>query len=1030
MSDEDDDRTRSGSPQPPTEPGDDFSYDSAALVEANPSTKSVGADAEDTDGFVVAMPGVVSSKSQESSASPVQSAPLLNGRYRLVELLGSGGMGSVWRAVQQHPVQREVAIKLIKVGFNSPQALARFDLERQALALMNHPNIATIYDSGVSDEGNPWFAMELVRGVPITDYVESRRLKLSERLQLFQNLCLALHHAHQKGIIHRDLKPANILVTEQDGVPSAKVIDFGLAKSFRELDDLASIETGLGIVGTPQYMSPEQATFGCRDIDTRTDVYSLGLVLYEMLTGQHPFRTPGQKKDVQALLREIREIEPVRPSSRLQNSDSRANTSESRRLESSVVASQLRLELDWIVLKSLEKDRDRRYSTAYEFALDVQRFLSGEAVLAHPPSRSYRIRKLLARHRTVSISAALLLLSLTGGIIGTTWGLSQALAQTKIAEQQTTLAKLETVRKETALIESERQRGLAELAKEQAELARIATQKKADELERIAKFQATQLETIDAQAMGQKIRLLTSEQYREALNYIGLQGEAFEQKLLQFQAALAEVNFTNVAISTLEQDLLDRTLATIDRDLGDQPTVQASLLFHTGLIFERLGLFPRAIATHRKAVALREKHLGKIHRETILSQQALAYSLESNLELIESERLCREVCHVILEAFPEQDPHVVAAYSNLAGLLYALGQTEEAETWAAKSAAARGVTTDVRTDALQKAIYLNNQGKILSDQEKFVEAEVYIREALELAEEFDSPNSPRTNQMVGNLAAVLNGQGKRDEAASLYRRVWLAHRREYGDKHVMTLKQANILGVLHWQNNDFDAAIRVFEKVRADAEGVLAPDHPQRLESLLNLAINYREAKRYESAIHVLEEMFTLPLKGQMAVDCRNEWLEDLMLGREVEKFEGWMNDEIQRQRDANAAPLVLAGQLINAGIGFVRMEQWDKAEPLLRECAELRREHLPKAWNTYYAISALGEVRFRQGFLEEAEPLLLEGAEGIGTAKFPDGMVSSGEAKQRIQQAYERLIRYYETTSNHAALGIWREKLNGLVSP
>lgn len=1022
MSDEDDDRTRLSPQQQPTNSDDDSLDAPDATLEANPITKSAGSEAEDTDGFVVASPDLASKDSREARTSQIRSSQLLNGRYRLVELLGSGGMGSVWRAVQQHPVQREVAIKLIKVGFNSPQALARFDLERQALALMNHPNIATIYDSGVSEEGNPWFAMELVRGEPITNYVESRRLKLTERLRLFHNLCLALHHAHQKGILHRDLKPANILVTEQDGVPTAKVIDFGLAKSFGDLDDLVSIETGLGIVGTPQYMSPEQATLGCRDIDTRTDVYSLGLVLYEMLTGEHPFRTPGQKKDVQAILREIREVEPIRPSSRLQNSGSRPSAGESRRSDSSVIASQLRQELDWIVLKALEKDRDRRYSTAYEFGLDVQRFLSGDAVLAHPPSRRYRIGKFLNRHRTVSISAALLLLSLTGGIIGTTWGMRQALAQTKIAEQQTTLAKLETSRKELALIESERQRGLVEEA-------RIATQKKADELERIAKFQATQLETIDAQAMGQKIRLLTSEQYQETLKYIDLKGEAFDQKLRQFQVALAEVNFTNVAISTLEQDLLDRTLATIDRDLGDQPSVQASLLFHTGQIFERLGLFPRAIATHRKAVALRQEHLGRIHRDTILAQQALAYSLESNLELVESEKLCREVCNVILEAFPSQDPQVVAAYSNLAGVLYALGQAEEAELWAAKSTATRGVTTDARIDALQKAIDLNNQGKVLSDQDKFVEAEGYIREALELAEEFDGPNSPRTNMTVANLAAVLNGQGKRDEAAPLYRRAWLAFRREYGDKHALTLKQANMLGVVHWQNGEFEAAIRVFEKFRADAEGVLAPDHPQRLESLLNLAINYREAMRYDSAIHLLEEMFTLPLKGQMAVDCRNEWLEDLMLDRKVEKFESWMKEEIQRKRDANADPPILAGQLISAGMGFVRMEQWDKAEPLLRECVEIRREHLPGAWNTLYAISALGEVRFRQSFVEESGPLLLEGAEGIGTAKFPDAMVSSGEAKQRIRQAYERLIQYHKATSNQEAVQAWQQKLEALVA-
>ncbi len=986
-------------------------------------TKSVGGAPEGTEDFAILTPASESSDRRVRTERYESTSHLLADRYRLVEMLGSGGMGSVWSAVQHHPVQREVAIKLIKVGFNSPHALARFDLERQALALMNHPNIATIYDSGVTEEGNPWFAMELVRGVPITEYADLRRLSLTERLRLFHSLCLALHHAHQKGIIHRDLKPANILVSEQDGLGVPKVIDFGLAKAFRDLDEVATIETGFGIVGTPQYMSPEQATFGCRDIDTRTDVYSLGVVLYELLTGGHPFKNPGQKKDVHEVLREIREVEPMRPSLRLQNSDSRESISENRRLESAQLASQLRQELDWIVIKALEKDRDRRYATAYDFGLDIQRFLSGDAVLAHPPSRGYRLRKFLVRHRHASIFAAVLFLSLTGGIIGTTWGMREAYVQAQVADQQTQLAKNETNEKELALIESERQRGLAERATQNAEEARMATQKKADELERIAKFQATQLETIDTQAMGQKIRLLISEQYQDALRYLGLEGEQYDQQLRQFQSALAEVNFTNVAVSTLEQDLLDRALATIDHDLIDQPNVRASLLFHTGQIFERLGLFPRAVATHRQVVELRDKHLGNVHKDTIISKQALAYSLESNLDLVESEQLCREICDVILQAFPADDTHVVAAYSNLAGLLYALNQAEEAETWAAKSAAARGITTDARTDALQKAINLNNQGKVLSDQGKYVEAEVYVRDALELAEEFDGFHSPRTNMVVANLAAVLNGQGKRDEAAPLYRRAWMAFRREFGDKHVLTLKQANMLGVVHWQNGEFEEAIRVFEKVIADGEGVWKPDNPQRLESLLNLAINYREAKRFDSAIHVLEEMLTLRLPSSVAQDCRNEWLEDLMLGHKVEKFEAWSIAEIQQQRDANVTPPILAGQLVSAGIGFLRMEQWGKAEPLLRECVDLRREHFPGAWNTYYAISALGEVQFRLGAKADAEALLIEGAQGIESATFPDSMIASGEAKRRRNEAYRRLIEFYESTSNQDAAQKWRDK-------
>jgi len=987
-------------------------------------TREASSSPSVTEDFLLYTPAVEAGPARVPILGNHPPSKLLADRYRLVEILGSGGMGSVWRAVQHHPVQREVAIKLIKVGFNSPQALARFDLERQALALMNHPNIATIYDSGVTEDGNPWFAMELVSGVPITEYADSRRLSLSDRLRLFHSLCLALHHAHQKGIIHRDLKPANVLVTEQDGQGVPKVIDFGLAKTFLELDDVATIETGFGIVGTPQYMSPEQATYGCRDIDTRTDVYSLGVVLYELLTGGHPFKKQGQKKDIHEVLREIREVEPIRPSIRLQNSDSRESISENRRSDVSQLTSQLRQELDWIVIKSLEKDRDRRYPTAYDFGLDIQRFLNGDAVLAHPPSRRYRLRKFLVRHRHASLFVAVLILSLTGGIVGTTLGMRAAFFHAAIAEQQTRLAKSQTADKEIALIESERQRVLAERATERAEEAGRATQKKADELERIARFQASQLESIDAQIMGQKIRSLLLKQYRETLVFLGTDRSSLEQRVRDFEMAIAEVNFTNVAVSTLEQNLLDRTLATIDRDLLDQPNERATLLFFTGLVFERLGLFPRAVETLRKAWQLRHEHLGASHRDTVIAKLSLAYSLESNRQLLEAEQLCREVCNDILETFPPDDVHVIVAYSNLSGILYALNQPVEAETWATKSMAARGITADARSIALHTATNLNNQAKVLSDQGNFAEAEPLSRQALKLNEEFAGPDSERTNMAVANLATVLDGLGRREESAPLYRRAWLAFRRQFGDNHAMTLKQANALGVVHWQNGEFEQAILLFEKVRTDSEGVWPTDDPQRIRSLLNLAINYREAKRYDSAIQLLEEMFNLPLSSELAQDCRNEWLEDLMLGRKVAKFDAWTSAEIQRQRDRNVQPTALAGQLIAAGVGFVRMEQWEKAEPLLAECVQLRQQHLPGAWNTFYAVSTLGEVQFRLGALDAAETLLLQGGEGIATATFPESMIASGEAKRRQNEAFRRLIDYYESVPDPVAAEKWRARL------
>ena len=374
--------------------------------------------------FLASAASVVRPASAASVLSTEKPGDLI-GRYKLLEQIGEGGCGVVYMAEQEQPLRRRVALKVIKLGMDTKQVVARFDAERQALAMMDHPNIAKGLEAGATETGRPYFVMELVRGIKITDYCDQNNLTTQQRLELFSQVCRAIQHAHQKGIIHRDIKPSNILVTLHDGVPVPKVIDFGIAKATQgRLTDQTLFTAFQQFIGTPAYMSPEQAEMSGLDIDTRSDIYSLGVLLYELLTGKTPF--DGKEllaAGLDAMRRTIREQEPERPSTRLSTmlAGELTTTAAHRRMEPAKFLSSIRGDLDWIVIKCLEKDRMRRYETGNGLAADIQRHLENEAVLACPPSRVYRFQKLVGRNKLAFAASAGVAVALVIGLGVSTW---------------------------------------------------------------------------------------------------------------------------------------------------------------------------------------------------------------------------------------------------------------------------------------------------------------------------------------------------------------------------------------------------------------------------------------------------------------------------------------------------------------------------------------------------------------------------------------------------------------------------------
>jgi serine/threonine protein kinase len=703
------------------------------------------------------------------------------GRYKLLEPIGEGGFGVVFMAEQTSPVQRKVALKIIKAGMDTRQVIARFEAERQALALMDHPNIAKVFDGGVTETGRPYFVMELVKGVPITKYCDEHRNEPRQRLELFMQVCQAVQHAHQKGIIHRDIKPNNVLVSQYDGKPVPKVIDFGVAKATGQQLTERTMFTGFGdVIGTLEYMSPEQAEVNQLDVDTRSDIYSLGVLLYELLTGSTPLEHKRvMKAGLLEMLRVVREEEPPRPSMRLSTSEQLPSIAANRGLEPKKLSGLVHGELDWIVMKSLEKDRSRRYETANGLAMDLQRYLADEAVQACPPSAGYRLRKFVRRNKRPVLAASLVVLALVGGIIGTTFGLIRAEQQRVVVERQ----RNELAERNQALEAAhERERLLNERARQAIESLTSDTAIK--QLTREQELSQEQKDFLD------KMILYYAESIQE--------GAANEQERLRQARAYFRMGRLNQVLGRSQdsENAYRRAVALFKQLAADFPTRPefqqelASSHNALGVLLLATGRSPEAELAYADALAI-WKPLAANFPTRAEFRQALAgiYNNQGNV-LGDTGRLAEaELAHVqalairkqLATDFPTRPiirRALAMSHNNLGWLFQSTERLEKAESSYADAVAAQKLAVADFPNRpefrMELAKYLCNLGNLLRDGGRLKEAEAIYGEAMPIQKQLvsDFPNRPDFRQELAGghnkLGILFRNTERLPEAEAAY----------------------------------------------------------------------------------------------------------------------------------------------------------------------------------------------------------------------------------------------------------------------
>jgi serine/threonine protein kinase/tetratricopeptide (TPR) repeat protein len=877
----------------------------------------------------------------------------LLGKYQLVEAIGEGGMGTVYLAEQTQPVRRAVAVKVIKAGMGSRAVLARFEAERQALAMMDHPNIAKVLDAGATEGGRPFFVMELVKGATITRYCDEQRLTPRQRLELFVPVCHALQHAHQKGIIHRDIKPSNVLVARYDDRPVPKVIDFGVAKAAGQPLTERSLMTGLGtVVGTAEYMSPEQANLNDLDVDTRSDVYSLGVLLYELLTGTTPVdRQSLGKAAFLEILRIVREVDVPRPSARLSTIETLPSVAANRSTEPAKLSKLLKGELDWVVLKALEKDRTRRYETANGLARDIQRYLADEVVEARPPSPGYRLQKFIHRNRVVVTAGAAVAAALLTGVVAFAWQAYEARDQRDIAvaarnaeAQQRQAAEAQRQKAETiAEFMSQTLNGVGPskargrdvtMLKEMMDAAAARIEKgdlRSTPEAELRLRQTIGITYVELAQFPEAARMLEpAEPLARSLN------AGDHDSMVETLDALARLRSAQGELARAER-LWREALEMLGRlsPTGGEKT--ALIQNNLAVLLQRCGDLAGAEPLYRAALATRRRLFSGDREDIAVSLNCMAFLLRARGDQAGAESFCRESLAMFQRLYPGDHPDVATELNNLGILLLQRGDLAGAEpnlraalammkrlhpgdhpnvagllSSVAGVVATRGDTeraVPLYREALEMrrrlfpgdhpavATGMSNFGRALQRWGDVAQAEPLLRDSLAMYQRLFPGDHPDVADGLGNLGELLNGRGERAEAERLCRESLAMDRRLFAGDHPDVANALTRLADVLLSRGNFAGAAPLAGEGAAMSKQTKGKDHWRtglaRLTSGRALAGMNRAA---EAEVELIECERVLSKAPGVPPGRHRQCVEDLVV-----LYESWGKAEPGKAYDAKA---------------------------------------------------------------------------------------------------------------------------------
>jgi non-specific serine/threonine protein kinase/serine/threonine-protein kinase len=910
------------------------------------------------------------------------------GPYRLIQLVGSGGMGEVWLAEQTQPVHRQVALKVIKAGMDTAQVIARFEAERQALAVMAHPAIAQVFDAGATPQGRPFFVMEYVRGEAITTYCNRQKLSTRERIELLVQVCEGVHHAHQKGIIHRDLKPSNILVAVRDDTAVPKIIDFGLAKATTLQLTERTLVTLLGaLIGTPEYMSPEQAELSALDVDTRADVYSLGVILYELLTGVLPFDTTVLRtRGFDEYRRTIRETDPPRPSSRV-TTLADAEKGVGREPDRSELARQLRGDLDWITLRALERDRTRRYGSASDLAADLRRHLQHLPVLASPPSSVYRMNKFVRRHR-VGAALAATFVALLIAFAATTAMQARRVAR----ERDRANAEAATATAVNSFLQNDLLAQAGASAQARSDIKPDPDLKVRTALDRAAA-------SIEKRFEGQP---LVEASIRTTI------GKTYE----------------DLGLYRESEPHLTRALELRRRVLGDRDPSQLASMTDLAAVLLKDAKYEQADRLLTKALAISRDALGEEHPQTLAITSTIGRQYVAQGKHAEAEALYVKVLDSQRRVLGEEHPDTLDSMDALASLYWRQGKYAEADPIRARTLELqRRVLGEEHPSTLAST---NNLALLRSYQGKYTEAEALFVPVLQIMRRALGEDHMETMIADGNLGIVYFRQGRYAEAETVFTRVLNQKRRVLGDEHPETLTSMNNLGVLHRTQGKYVEAERIYTRVLEVLRRVLGEEHQNTLLTMNGLALLHDVQGRPGQAEALYKEV--LEKQGRL-------------LGREHPDTLGTISNLVALYlasgRNSEAAPLamrvfdmrrkVLGDQHPDTlrsqnalGLVYLNLGKGAEAESTLRAALTSYEKVAPDSWERYNCESLLGASLAAQGRFDEAEPLATGGYEGVAKRKaaIPTSSLSAPD------QAGRRVIQLYRSWRKPDKAAEWTRRI------